>query len=261
GQQCVGGAVHVDGVGAERGRRPADREALHLVDENDCVRSPRRELRDRVHHQLADVALTFAEQLAGKRVRVDLHIRRCATRSHPTRCHLRQPAGKRRLAGPRRPRQDDQAVWQPGHGGQRRTVQQREQGVVEQPLLHTGRREDVVPRPVVMIGGQRVNGQHPGWHCRRRHGHVGLVTSGQSIVVMSPAWASLMCCGGSSNSTMVSINTRMVSSRLSNMWIRTTFAVFSGSSLKCWCQRKWSTTMMSPFFHGWFVPPSGSVPR
>ena len=28
-------------------------------------------------------------------------------------------------------------------------------------------------------------------------------------------------------------------------------AVRSGSSLKCWCHRKWSTTIRSPFFHSW----------
>src|SRR5262249_1642381 len=114
----------------------------------------------------------------------------------------------------------------------------REQCVIEQPLLHARRREDVVPRPVMVIGGQRMDRQHAGRKGDGRHGHVGLVTSGQSIVVISPAWASLIFAGGSSTSTMGSINPRMVSSKLSNMWIRTSFAVISGSSLKCWCHRK-----------------------
>ena len=46
----------------------------------------------------------------------------------------------------------------------------------------------------------------------------------------------------------------------SNMWILTRRHSFFGSSLKCWCQRKWSTTMRSPFFQRWCSPLSGAVP-
>ena len=122
----------------------------------------------RVRHQLGDVALALAEQLAGKRVRVDLDVRRRAARGDRPRRRLRQPAGQRRLAGARRARQDDQPVRQAGHGGQRGPVQQRQQRVVEQPLLHPGRGEDVVPRPVVVVRGQGVDRQHTGR--QRRHG-------------------------------------------------------------------------------------------
>ena len=42
------------------------------------------------------------------------------------------------------------------------------------------------------------------------------------------------------------------------MWMRTTLAVLvRGSSLKCWCHRKWSTTMRSPFFQRWSLAALG----
>ncbi len=120
-------------------------------------------------------------------MRVDLDVRRRAPLGDRARRGLRQTAGERGFTGSRGTRQDDQTVRKAGHRGQRGSVQQGQKRVVEQPLLHPRRRDDVIPRPVVVVRGQHVNGQHSGRERSGYHGHVGLVTSGQSTVAGSPA--------------------------------------------------------------------------
>src|ERR671930_1386876 len=151
----------------------------------------------------------------------------------------------------RQPRQHRESAPMPQH----------QQSLRQQPLLHLARGDDRVPVPIVVLGGEHVNREHPCGKCRARRFHhpPGRRSSGHWICDSSCVERSVS--SASSKSTSGSTSARIVSSSESNMWIRTSRHSFTGSSLKCWCHRKWSTTIRSPFFQRWCWPLSGAVPR
>ena len=250
-EHCVRGPLHVHRVGLEGGEASPHGEALHLVDHDHDVRPCPGQGRDHVAEQPDDIPLAFPEHLTRQGVRVDLDERRRAARRHGERRGLGQPAGKRGLPGAWRPGQHDEPARYRRRGQRRQApgMQHRDQRRPEQALPGASRHHQGMPRPVVVIGRQHVHaadaagevlgrprpgpGEPGPGRIRRAHGQVGRAKGGQSTVDGSPACRSRMWSGGSSNSTSGSHRARIVSRRLSNMWILTTRAVRAGSSLMC----------------------------
>src|SRR6185503_7801277 len=295
----VGRAMYIHRIGLEGRGGAAHGEALDLVDEDHRVRTALRDLRDRVVQQPHDVALALAEHVARKGMRVDFEQRGRTLARERERRDLREAAGEGGLAGARRAGEHDEAVGQSRELRKLAPVLEGDQRLRQQALLHPGRDDDRVPVLVVVVGGQHVLREHArrqgsGRHYLNQnqgqttvfvpnppalratppyqggknrglslvwggcHQLSGRRSSGHSICDTSCMLSSVS--SASSNSTSGSVSARMVSRIESNMCTRTRRASPFGSSLKCWCQRKWSTTMRSPFFQRWCSPRSGAVP-
>src|SRR2546428_12397008 len=95
--------MHVHGIRLERRPGARDRERLDLVEQNDRRAAARRDVRQRALEEARHAALALAEELAREGVRIDLHEDRATELARDL---VGEPAGERRLAGARWPRED-----------------------------------------------------------------------------------------------------------------------------------------------------------
>src|SRR4029078_4073418 len=188
---------------------------------------------NRLAQQSPDVALTLAEHVARKGVRVDLDERGGAVPRQRQRRYLRQSTRHRRLAGARRSGEHDESVRQSREHRQFAPVVQDEQRLRQQAFLHLARNDDRVPVAIVMLRREELQREHAGRKSGARNVHQspGRLSSGHWICDSSCIETSVS--SASSNSTIGSTPARIVSSGESNMWMRTSRHWLTGSSLKC----------------------------